>query len=68
MIAEIERLSVAERLELIDEIWDSIAETPDALPLTEEHKPMLDERLTAMEQNPQEGMTWAQVKANLTKN
>ena len=67
MLAEIERLSVIERIQLIDEIWGSIAETPDALPLTAEQKELLDERIDAMERNPAEVMTWAQVKANLMK-
>lgn len=67
MLAEIEQLSVAERIQLIDEIWGSIAETPNALQLTAEQKELLDERLEAMERNPTEVMTWAQVKANLTK-
>ena len=67
MLAEIERLSVAERIQLIDEIWVSIATTPDALPLTTEQKELLDERLGAMERNPAEVMTWTQVKANLIK-
>ncbi len=67
MLAEIEQLSVAERIQLIDEIWESIAETPDALPLTEAQKELLDARLAAMEANPEEGRTWAQVKATLTK-
>ena len=67
MLAEIERLSVAERIQLIDEIWVSIATTPDALPLSAEQKELLDERLEVMERNPAEVMTWAQVKANLMK-
>ena len=67
MLAEIERLSVAERIQLIDAIWGSIAAMPDALPLTAEQKELLDERLEALEQNPTEVLTWAQVKTNLMK-
>jgi putative addiction module component (TIGR02574 family) len=65
MLAEIQQLSVAERIQLIDDIWDSIADAPDTLPLTQELKEELDYRLEAMQQNPQETITWAQLKATL---
>ncbi len=43
-IQEILNLGVKERLELIEEIWDSIAEHPEAVPLTVAQRKELDRR------------------------
>lgn len=49
-------LSVAERLQLVGDIWDSIAEeanaAPELLPLTEAEKVELDRRLAEYESDP----------------
>jgi putative addiction module component (TIGR02574 family) len=60
-IAEILKLSVDERLELIEQIWDTIG----ADPLTEEDLEELDRRLADAESNPGVGQPWAEVKAGL---
>lgn len=53
-------LSVADRLELVGDIWDSIAEeaneAPDLLPLTDEQKTELDRRLTEYHADPSAGV------------
>jgi putative addiction module component (TIGR02574 family) len=61
----LEGLSVAERILLVEQIWDSIAAEPDALPLTQEQKDELDRRLAAYEADPTAGSTWEEVKARL---
>ena len=38
-------LSIAERIELVGDIWDSIAEVPEAVVLTDAQKAELDQRL-----------------------
>ncbi|HZO87452.1 MAG TPA: addiction module protein [Chthonomonadaceae bacterium] len=63
MLADIQRLSIAGRIQLVEDIWDAIAATPDALPLTEVQCQELDHRLEAMQQNPQEGISWPELKA-----
>jgi putative addiction module component (TIGR02574 family) len=42
-------LSVSEKIILVEEIWDSIAE--DNIRLTKEHKDLLDDRLNSYEKN-----------------
>jgi putative addiction module component (TIGR02574 family) len=61
------QLSVAERLELVEEIWDSIAADADAdtLPLSESERQLLDERLADLEANPDAGSPWPQVRARI---
>ena len=60
-------LSVPDRLRLVAEIWESIAETPDAIQLTPETRRLLSERLEAHRKNPNAGSPWAEVKNRLLK-
>jgi len=52
---DILKLSIAERIELIGDIWDSIAEVPGAVPLTEAQEAELDRRLDAHRKDPTAG-------------
>ena len=61
----IDRLSVPERILLLEEIWDSIAANPEDLPLTEVQKAELDRRLAACEADPEAGSNWEDVKTRL---
>ena len=54
-------LPVSERLQLIEDIWDSIAAAPEQLELTEEEKRLIDQRLQARDQNPSAGSPWEEV-------
>jgi putative addiction module component (TIGR02574 family) len=64
-LAEILELSVAERIQLVEDIWDSIAASPTQLPLTDEQRDELDRRLEEYEQSPDEGVTWEALKSEL---
>ncbi len=68
-IADIFELSVAARVLLVEDIWDSIAEAPEALPLTaaqkEEQKEEMDRRLAAFHQDPGAGSPWHEVVARI---
>ena len=46
-IADVLRLPVAERIRLVEDIWDSIAAVPEAVPLTAAQRRELDRRLEA---------------------
>ena len=59
------KLSLAERIQLLEDVWDSIADEPDAWELTQEQKDELDRRISAYEANPQNTFTWEEVKAGL---
>jgi putative addiction module component (TIGR02574 family) len=60
----IDRLDIAERLELIGQIWDSLADEDD-LPLPEWHLRELERRRAAAEVDPGAGIPWDVVKARL---
>lgn len=64
-IREILKLSVSERIQLVEEIWDSIADHPESLPVTEAQKAELDRRLTDYRANPGQGRTWEAVRDSL---
>ena len=64
---EIERLSIAERVSLVEEIWDSIAASPELLPLTEAQRRELDRRLALHELQPDRVTPWEEVRAKLQR-
>ena len=61
-LEEVLRLPVAERIRIVEAIWDSIADSPEALDLSEEQKAELDRRLEALEKNPDAGSPWSEVR------
>ncbi len=64
-IEEIKKLSVAERILLVEEIWDSIAADQESLELPEHQKRELDRRLEAFRNSPEEGTDWDSVKKSV---
>ena len=62
---EISQLSVAERIQLAEDLWESILERQDELPLTDAQKQELDRRLENYQQDPTSGSTWQEVKQRL---
>ena len=61
----IDQLSVAERILLVEEIWDSIAAEEEASPLTAAQRQDLQRRIAAYEADPKAGSSWDEVKARL---
>jgi putative addiction module component (TIGR02574 family) len=64
-VREILKLPVEERLEIVDAIWNSIAASSDALPVTEAQKQELDRRLEEHRTNPGAVRSWEQVRDSL---
>jgi putative addiction module component (TIGR02574 family) len=61
----IDRLNAAERLQLVQEIWDSLESEIQQTPLTEAQRKELDRRLAALDANPGAVSTWAEVEARV---
>lgn len=59
------KLSVAERIQLVEDLWDSIAAEASAVELSDELRDELDGRLDDQEANPGIGHSWPEVKARL---
>lgn len=62
---DILKLPLEERVRLVEEIWDSIAEVPEALALSDEEKLELDHLLEAYSKNPEAGSPWAEVRKRI---
>ena len=64
-------LSIPERLKLVEDIWDSIAQEanvrPEGLPLTEAQRAELMRRLDDANAHPEDTISWDQVRAELFK-
>ncbi|MEQ8465153.1 addiction module protein [Coleofasciculus sp. E1-EBD-02] len=60
---EIVSLSIEERIRLVQAIWDSIAAEQVYPDLTERQKQELDHRIDDYEINPDNVMTWEEIKA-----
>lgn len=66
-LSDILELSVAERIQLAEDIWDSIAAFPESVTVTDAQKEELDRRLQAYAKNPKEGMSWEELKEKVRK-
>jgi putative addiction module component (TIGR02574 family) len=62
---DISRLSVSERIQLAEDLWDSVAAETGELPLTEAQAAELDRRLADLERDPEAGASWPAVRARI---
>jgi len=59
------KLSIPERLDLVEDIWDSIAQDAQALALTAEERAELDRRWADHERDPNSAIPWEIVRNEL---
>ena len=58
LLDEIKKLSISERILLVEEIWDGIVDADgDALSLSETQRAELDRRIDAYREQPEAGKT-----------
>jgi len=60
-------LDVRERIRLVEGIWDSIAEVPEAVELSDEQREELDRRLQAYRSDARKGSPWSEVRARIVR-
>ena len=60
-------LTVDQRLELIGELWDSIPDSIDALPVPDWHRKELEKRIASADAHPDDGVPWEEVKRRLAR-
>jgi putative addiction module component (TIGR02574 family) len=51
-IPEIARLTIPEKILLLEDLWDSIASEESSIPVPQSHREELDGRLTEYEKDP----------------
>jgi len=64
-LASILELPVSERLQLIEAVWDSLTDTPETVPVSDEVREELDRRLEAYYANPTSARPWAEIREEL---
>jgi len=55
-------LSASEKLQLVEDLWDDLASTPEAVPVHEWHKHELARRKQNLLNNPASAVPWEEVK------
>ncbi len=65
LFSRVKTLSVAERLELIGAVWETLS--CGDVPVSEEEKALLDARLAEAAESPEDESPWAEVQARLRK-
>jgi putative addiction module component (TIGR02574 family) len=64
---DITSLSAAERIQLAEDLWDSVAAETGGLPLTVAQQAELDRRLVDLESDPRTGDSWGTVRARIER-
>ena len=64
---ELFELSAAERLELVEELWDSIADGDPVLAPSDEQRADLEQRLAEADCDPEGGSAWDEVRERIRR-
>lgn len=60
-------LTPAEKLQLVEDLWDDLASSPEAVPLHDWQRQELDRRKAAFLKNPASGRPWEEVKRRVRR-
>ena len=64
-LSEILELPADQRLQLVEAIWDSLVEIPEAVPISDDVREELDRRLAAYYDDPSSARPWDEIKDEL---
>ncbi len=67
-LQEIETLSVPEKIQLVEDLWDSVATSNANVPIPAWQQRELESRKQKFLNNPASGMTWQEVKRSVLEN
>lgn len=59
---DLSQFNKSEKLNLVDDLWDSIASDPSEVEVPEYHKAIIEERLKTLEHDIQSGSSWEEVR------
>lgn len=65
LLAEVLGLSISERIQLVEDIWDSIAASDVRPSLTDTQRAELDRRLASHAAEPEGGAPWEEVRRRI---
>ena len=66
-LKDILKLSIDDRIHLVQTIWDSIATDTEASEISKEHRTILDKRLERHKDQPNEIVSWDELKESVKK-
>jgi putative addiction module component (TIGR02574 family) len=64
-VASVFDLSPAEKLQLVEDLWDDLAASPESVPVHDWQKEELERRRTNLMNNPASGLGWDEVKRRI---
>ena len=67
ILAQAKELPADERIQLVQDLWDTIAQEPESVEISDEHRRILDERIREHEASPDDVVSWAVAKADIRK-
>jgi putative addiction module component (TIGR02574 family) len=67
LLAEAKKRSFAEKMQLVEDLWDAIAEEAAHRPLSAAQKRLLDERVRESRANPDAARPWEEVLAEIER-
>lgn len=62
---DIQNLSISERILLAQELWDSVADQANEIPVSQQQAAILEQRLDALASDGNQGDTWQAVKSRI---
>ena len=66
-LPSLDELTLTERIELVQDLWDDIASDPDRVPVTQAQRAELDRRIEDHRADPDDCADWATVKSRLRR-
>ncbi len=65
VLLEFEKFSIAEKILMLEDLWDSIATEQERFELTVEQRDELDRRVADYYSSPDDGCSWKEVKSRI---
>lgn len=65
VLEDFKQLPVSERIQLVEDLWDTIVQDAPEIGLSPEHIAELDRRLDAFEAQPDAGTPWSIIRARI---
>jgi putative addiction module component (TIGR02574 family) len=63
-----EHLNASQKLDLITQLWDSLPNSLESIPVPESHRQELEQRLARADAAPESAIPWEQVRDRLREN
>jgi hypothetical protein len=64
----LEKMSVSDKLRILEEIWNNLQQTPEDVPSPKWHDDVLQQREKMVKDNTSEFSDWAEAKRRINKN